>query len=124
MILEIGGTDYSDYVNKRNYKANKVDETTSWKDANSVIHTTVLRTRISAEIELDFLSEEDHTDFIDDVADSCVDGYWTVSLHVNNTHDVETITARIDMTAKAVFGNALVNGAPIVNAVTLSIEEV
>ena len=124
ILLKIGGTDYSSYVNKRNYEANQEDETVSWKDANSIIHTTVLRTRVKAKVELVFTTEQAHTNFVNAVTSACVDGYWAVQVYVNNVHLLKTITARIDMTTKAVFGNTLVNGNPVVNSVKLEIEEV
>ena len=124
IIFKIGNTDYSEYVNKRKYKADKVDETISWKDANSVIHTTVLRTRVSATVELLFTSETSHQNFVSALSSACTNGYWSVSVYVPNTHVLETFTARIDATTKAVFANAIKNGNPVVSSVVLNIEEV
>lgn len=123
-ILEIGNTDLSQFVNKRRYVVNQEDETTSWKDANSVIHTTVLRTRVKASIELVFTSETEHNSFLSVLNSECVDGYWEVSLYVNNIHMQKTITARIEHSATPIFGNALVEERPVVNSIKLEIVEV
>lgn len=123
-IFKIGEYDFSDYVNRRTYDVSQEDETVSWKDANSVIHTTVVRTRVKGKVELVFTREVEHSDFLDVVRRKCVDGYWFLSLYVNNTHEFKTIKVRIDITAKTVFGNNIVNGRPVVNKTILEIEEV
>lgn len=123
-IFVIGNVDYSDYVNKRNYSANEVDETISWKDANSRIHTTVERTRVNAKIELCFTSEAEHETFLGDISHFCEDGYWDIGLYINNKHEFKVIKVRIDITSKAIFGNKIVDGRPVVSVVTLNIEEV
>ena len=123
-LFEIGNFDVSEYVNKKTYTSNREDETIEWKDANSVIHTTVVRTRVKARIDLIFITEEIYASFLDMINDSCEDGYWDISLYVNNTHKLENITARIEFTTKPVFGNQLVYEKPVVNTVRLNIEEV
>lgn len=124
MFLEIGGYNFSPYVNKRKYDIEQEEETVSWKDANSIIHTTVLRTRVKGSIELNFVTEEYYSEFMKIFNSACEDGYWDITLYVNNTHEEKTITARIEKSVKPVFGNHLVYNRPVVNSVKLEIEEV
>lgn len=122
-IFKIDDLDFSGYVNKRAYDVNQEDETVSWKDANSVIHTTVVRTRVSGKIDLIFTTEIEHSEFVKALAAKQIDSYWHISVYVNNTHAFKTFKARIDTTAETVFGNLLVNGRPVVCRMKLNIEE-
>lgn len=124
ILLKIGAVDYSSKVSKKSHSINRFDETESWLDANATRHTTVVRTRIRGKVDLVFSTEAEHQAFISNLASSCVDGYWQIIVYVNNMHSEQTITARVEMDAKPVFGNALVNGAPIVNTVSVTVEEV
>lgn len=99
-IFKIGTTDLTNWVDRENYNCNITDVFQNWTDGNWVDHREVVRTQIKATITLKFPRETDFNAFkalLTSQRD--VNGYYPVTVWVNNTQTEESINAFIDTSA-------------------------
>lgn len=99
VLLKIGLTDITAYLDKQNFQMNKVDVGEAWTDGNGVDHRNVVRTRTSGKAVAGFSKAADFAGFCSLLSDEKeTDGYYSVTAYINNTGTTETFEAFIDVT--------------------------
>ncbi len=99
-IFKINTTDLSQWVDRENYNCNKTDVFQNWTDGNWVNHRDFVRTQIKATITLKFSRETDFNAFKALLtSERNANGYYPVTVWVNNTQAEESINAFLDTSA-------------------------
>ena len=123
-LFGIGSTDYSNYVNKRKFKVNDINEITKWVDANHVTHGEFVRTRISGSFSMSFLTATEYNSFVT-VANAAkgTDGKYAITIFVVNRNATATVNAFLDFSVKTAFKNDAYGGTAAVFQVDVKLEE-
>ena len=120
MMFQVLNTDFTRYIISPSYKMNQQDTYESWVDGNGVTHRVVYRSKISGQFEMKFMNREKYGLFLSALDAVKTDGYYTVTVFVNNTLFPQTIEAFItiepSMTAKY-------NGIPEFEQFTVKVEQ-
>lgn len=99
IFFKIGSTDLTANADIQNYKVNRIDETEDWTDGNFIVHRVFKRTRVKGSFKLGFKNSTDWTNFQALLTSAIsADGYYTVTLYVNNTGTEETINVYLELT--------------------------
>lgn len=99
ILLKIGNTNITSYIDKQNFVMNKADVGEVWTDGNGVDHRNVVRTRTAGKAVAGFSNAADFATFCTTLTtERHVDGYYSVTTYVNNTGETETFDAFIDVT--------------------------
>lgn len=88
MLAQIGDTDITMYIQESTYNVNNDDVQEQWTDANLIDHMPSIRTRVTGEFELVFVTDEALDDFITLLQNNTTDGYVTMTIMVNNENRV------------------------------------
>lgn len=120
MLFGIQQTDYTKYIVNPTYQVNQQDEYESWKDADGLKHRVVYRSRISGTFDMKFLDRAQYQSFLTALGTVKQDGYYTVSLYVNNTLQLEQVDAfiQIEPAMQAQYSNV-----PEMNKFKVKVEE-
>ena len=90
--------DLSAFADIQNYDVNKADVYQDWTDGNWIEHREIVRTRISGTVTLGFQTATDWNAFIALLNSTrTADGYFPVTVWVNNTGTSESIDAFLDL---------------------------
>lgn len=95
MLLTINSVDFTPYIISKSYAINKQDTYETWTDANGIVHRSIYRTRISGDFNMKFIDRTKYNAFLTALSAVKTDGYYPVTLYVNNTLASETINAFI-----------------------------
>lgn len=88
-LFRIFDKDFTKYITVPSYAINSQSSYEEWQDGNGVTHRVHIRDRISGSFEMYFDNLDDYYEFLDYVNESRQDeGYNSVSLYVNNYHEV------------------------------------
>ena len=99
IFFKIGSTDLTANADIQNYKVNKIDETEDWTDGNFIVHRAFKRTRVKGSFKLGFKNSTDWANFQTLLTSAInADGYYSVTLYVNNTGTEETINVYLELT--------------------------
>lgn len=99
VFFQIGSTDLTNYADIQNYNVNQEDVFEEWTDGNYVTHRVVTRTRISGTVKLGFKDATAWTAFQTLLTSQrSIEGYYPVTLYVNNTGSTVTTNAFLDTT--------------------------
>lgn len=99
VFFQIGSTDLTDYADIQNYNVNQEDVFEEWTDGNYVTHRVVTRTRISGTVKLGFKDAVAWAAFQTLLTSQRnINGYYPVTLYVNNTGDTVTTNVFLDTT--------------------------
>lgn len=90
MLIKIGNTDITKYVQESTYKLNSVDKYVSWEDALFRQHKRKVRSQIIGSFELVFVTESDFADFVSLIHDNSASNTLIMTVYVSNTG--ETVT--------------------------------
>ena len=102
VLLKIGTTDVTGYVDRQNFTMNRVDVYDEWTDGNVTDHRVICRRRFKGKAALGFSKAADFSAFCALIeSERQTDGYFSVTAYVNNTGTTETFQAYIDITATA-----------------------
>lgn len=100
-LLVINNHDFTQHVKVPSWKVTKEPEYEEWKDGNYATRREITRTRISGSFTLlyDDISELDSFfDMVETMKAASTTGAITMTVYVNNLHNVETINAFIKYT--------------------------
>ena len=95
MLLTINSVDFTPYIISKTYEVNKQDTYESWTDANGILHRSIYRTHISGDFDMKFIDRTKYNAFLTALSAVKTDGYYPVTVYVNNTLSTETINAFI-----------------------------
>ena len=95
MLFEVLETDFTPYIVSGSYKMNQQDSYEEWTDGNGIKHRNVYRTKISGSFEMKFINRAAYGSFLAALDAVKTDGYYTVTVFVNNTLFPQTIEAFI-----------------------------
>ena len=99
VFFKIGSTDLTAFADIQNYSVNQDDVWQEWTDGNWNGHRDIVRTRISGTVKLGFRTAASWEAFLALLAaEKTAAGYYPVTLYVNNTGALETVSAFLDMT--------------------------
>lgn len=102
ILLKIGNTDVTAWIDRQNFQMNRADVFETWTDGNGIDHRNISRTRYSGKAAIGFSKAADFSAFCTLLAnEKQADGYFSVTAYVNNTGTTETFQAFIDITATA-----------------------
>lgn len=93
MLLTINSVDFTPYIISKSYEVNKQDVYEGWTDANGIAHRSIYRTKISGTFTMKFIDRTKYSAFLTALSAVKTDGYYAVTLYVNNTLSSETINA-------------------------------
>ena len=100
VLLKIGNTDITSYIDPQNCQFNLEPVYESWTDGNAVNHRNVSRSRITGKAVAGFAKATDFSTFCTLIESARqTDGYYNVTAYVNNTGTSETFQAFIDIVA-------------------------
>lgn len=109
VLLRIGNTDLTDYIDIQSYNVNNTEEYTEWTDANHVKHRDVLRTRLSGSLKLGFRSTAEVTSFLSVLSSNIQSGnYYAAEVFSNDDNTLHTANIFIDGDAE--IKRDLING--------------
>lgn len=98
ILLKIGGTDITEYIDRQNFSMNKADVGDAWTDGNGIEHRIIIRTRISGKAVAGFSQATDFASFCNLLTTARhEDGYYSVMAYINNTGTTETFGAFLDV---------------------------
>lgn len=101
VLLKIGGTDLTPYIDKQNYEVNNVDEFEEWTDANHVKHRHVIRQRLSGNLSIGFRSTTEITNFLTLMGNNLQSGgYYNAQIFANDDNTLHTTEIFIDDISK------------------------
>ena len=102
VLLKIGNTDITEWLDRQNCTINRADVYESWEDGNGKRHRNISRTRITGKATVGFEKAADFSAFCSLIeSERQADGYFSVTAYVNNTGTTETFQAFLDITASA-----------------------
>lgn len=97
-LFKIGTKDYTRDIRVPGYTINRQASYTSWTDGNGLQHRDVARYQVGGSITLCFHTKTDYLDFIHTIRDAMqTDGFVTCQLYCNNTDEVRTVQAYVDL---------------------------
>ena len=109
VLLKIGTSDLTDYIDIQSYNVNNTEEYTEWTDANHVKHRDVLRTRLSGSINLGFRSAAEVTSFLSVLSSNVQAGnYYPAQVFSNDDNTLHQ--ANIFIEGDAEIKRDLING--------------
>lgn len=101
ILLKIGGTDLTSYIDQQNYEVNSIDEFEEWMDANHVKHRHVIRTRLSGKFEIGFKKAADVSTFLTLMGNNIQSGgYYNAQIFSNDDNTLHTTEVFIDDISK------------------------
>ena len=95
MLFEVLETDFTPYIVSKSYQMNRQDSYEEWTDGNGITHRNVYRSKISGSFEMKFINRAAYGSFLAALDAVKTDGYYPVTVYVNNTLFPETIEAFI-----------------------------
>ena len=102
IFFQVGSTDLTQYVDIQNFNVNSAEVYETWTDGNYVEHREISRSRITGKIKLGFKSTTELNDFLTTMSNNRnANGYYTITVHVNNLGSTSTISAFVDQTGAA-----------------------
>lgn len=93
MLFSVNNVDFTRSIISTSYEMNKQDVFEAWTDANGISHRSIYRSKISGSFELKFINRAKYNAFISALNAVKTDGYYPVTVYVNNTLATETINA-------------------------------
>lgn len=97
VLLNIGGTDLTSYIDKQNYDVNTADVFEEWTDANHIKHRHIIRTRLSGTISIGFKSSTDVSNFLTLLSNNVQSGgYYNASIFSNDDNTLHSAEIFID----------------------------
>lgn len=98
-FFKIGTTDLTPWVNIQNYDVNQEPLYESWTDGNWRERRSIVRQRIGGTLKLGFSAAADFAMFMGLLASQRhePEGYYDVTLYVNNTGQTVTLEAYLDV---------------------------
>lgn len=86
MILEIGGTDFTGYIQQSGYNILEEAEYSEWQDCNYRNHRKIECYKAKGQIEFAFASRDDdaYRILIDTIEESSIDGKLFMNLYIQN----------------------------------------
>lgn len=99
VFFKIGTTDLTSYVDKQNCNVNEEDMFEEWRDGNWNTHRVSVRKRRVGTIQLGFKSTSDFSTFVGLLTSQRnANGYYPVTVYINNKGTTDTFNAFIDTT--------------------------
>jgi len=102
VLLKIGNTDVTAWLDRQNCQFNETDVFESWIDGNGLNHRNVSRTQITGKAVAGFSKTADFSAFRTLIeGERQTDGFFNVTAYINNTGETKVFQAFIDIVATA-----------------------
>lgn len=121
MLFTVNSVDFTSYIVSPSYKVNKQDTFETWVDGNGISHRAIYRTKISGTFEIKFVSPTKYSNFLTALSAVKTNGYYPVTLYVNNTLASETINAFVTIEPAM---TAQYSSGPEVEKFTVKVEQI
>ena len=121
MLVTLGNTDITQYINESSYIMSSEPVYNEWTDANYTTHRDEVRRRVKGSFTLAFVTDTDYNAFITALNAVKVGNVITVSLYVgSDINDIRTIYAHYSITPTK---RRQASEGYVVSLMTMTIEE-
>lgn len=91
MLVQIGNTDISNWVQESTYIMNRADVYEEWEDANLRTHRNSIRSRVTGEFDLVFFTATDLNSFLTLLRNSSTEGCVIIKVWITNEDSFEEL---------------------------------